>query len=98
MSNIASENAPETIRFVRADSSSIVSPDALKTVWRIVGKDSGVVYGYVACSDKRRVSPSGKEYQTHPWGFALTVQEFQSGILFPYNSRGLAKTALFRNM
>lgn len=98
MSNTASENAMETIRFVRADSSSIVSPDVLQSVWRIVGADSGTVYGYVACSGQRRVSPSGKEYKTLPWGFALTVDEFRSGILFPYASRGLAKIALFRNM
>lgn len=98
MSNTTAENITETIRFVRADSSTIVSPDALKTVWRIVGKDSGLVYGYVACSNKPRVSPSGKEYKTLPWGFALTIDEFRSGILFSYGSRGLAKTALFRNM
>lgn len=98
MSNTVNENITETIRFVRADSSTIVCPDALKTVWRLVGKDSGLVYGYVACSNKPRVSPSGKEYKTLPWGFALTVQEFQSGVLFPYMSRGEAKTALFRNM
>lgn len=98
MSNVLSETNPETIRFVRADSSSIASPDALKTVWRLVGSASGLVYGYVACSDKRRVSPSGKEYKTLPWGFALTVQEFKSGILFPYASRGSAKTALFRSL
>lgn len=98
MSNMVSENATEVMRFVRADSSSIVSPDDLKTVWRIVGTDSGLVYGYVACSAKTRVSPSGKEYKTLPWGIAFTLDEFRSGILFPYGSRGIAKTALFRNM
>ena len=98
MSNTVAENITETIRFVRADSSTIVCPDALKTVWRLVGKDSGLVYGYVACSAKPRVSPSGKEYKTLPWGFALTVDEFRSGILFSDASRGLAKSALFRSM
>lgn len=98
MSNVVSENVNEKVRFVQVELSSVMCPDVLESVWQVVGNDSDNSYGYVACSGSPRLSPSGKEYKTLPWAFVVAVDEFRSGVLFPYGSRSMAKDALLRSM
>lgn len=96
MGNAVSEDVCEKVSFVRVEPSTVVSPDALGSIWQVVGDESGDSYGFVASSSKPRVAPSGKEYKTLPWASAVTVDEFRSGVLFLHGSRPLAVAALFR--
>lgn len=87
----------EQVIFSSVDPGSLDCRQAMNTVWRVTGKESGKDYGFVASSIYSKVKKNGNIQRTTMWGHAVLADEFRSSVLFGYRSRAEAKDFLLRS-
>lgn len=88
-----------TVQLRKVNPDTVVSPDTIKTLWKVENAANGETVGYLASSGVKYTSPStGKVRYPVQWGFAVHVDEFRSGIQFLYMNRTEALQAMMRTI
>lgn len=80
------------IRFVSIGTTQLDAPEKLISAWSVIDPVTRKEIGVVASSVQPFVSPSGRTYTPVKWGFAVSRDEFRSGIQFNYDTRQQAVT------
>ena len=80
------------VQFVSIGTAQLGAPEDLISAWSVIDPVTRKEIGVVASSVQPFVSPSGKTYTPVKWGFAVSRDEFRSGIQFSYSTRQQAVT------
>lgn len=86
----------EAVKFVQVTPESVRCQQNMHTVWRVIGKESGIEYGFVASHVYSRMKRDGNIQETMTWGCAVKAEEFVTGINFPHRQRRVAAIDLHR--
>lgn len=81
----------DTLKLRKVDPEAIDSCNALNSCWSVNVGESDEPRGYVASSKVAHTVPStGEKKYAVRWGFAVSKDEFRSGIMFIYQNRKTA--------
>lgn len=82
------------LKFTKVNPTELASPVAIVKAWKVTEISTGNDLGFVASAVQSYVGPSGRVYSPVQWGFAISQDEFRSGLQFPYRIRLHAVNAL----